>query len=229
MPLLINAAGTPLDFTATFERVTDRYWNCGHFVRGYVAGKLRRDPVHGTVLALATSEAFGDVVDIGCGRGQLALALLEAGLARSVLGLDCQGRHLEQAKHASCGLAFRTELRDLAQTHDVPKATSVLLVDVLYQLEPLVQIALLQSAARAARRRVIIRTLDPDLGIRSALTLRLERLMQGLSPHSGKHVAPMQIARLAETLVDAGFSVSSMPCSKGTPFANVLIMGRRAD
>jgi 2-polyprenyl-3-methyl-5-hydroxy-6-metoxy-1,4-benzoquinol methylase len=82
MPLLINAAGTPLDFTATFERVTDRYWNCGHFVRGYVAGKLRYDPVHGTILALATREAFGDVVDIGCGRGQLALALLEAGLAR---------------------------------------------------------------------------------------------------------------------------------------------------
>jgi hypothetical protein len=146
-----------------------------------------------------------------------------------VLGLDCQGRHLEQAKRASCGLAFRTELRDLAQTHDVPEATSVLLVDVLYQLEPLVQIALLQSAARAARRRVIIRTLDPDLGIRSTLTLRLERLMQGLSPHSGQHVAPMQIARLVETFVDAGFSVSSMPCSKGTPFANVLIMAYRAD
>ena len=58
--------------------------DCGRFVRGYVAGKLRRDPVHRDVLGLATGEAFGEVIDIGCGRGQLALALLEAGLARSV-------------------------------------------------------------------------------------------------------------------------------------------------
>ena len=203
-----DAAKPPAHFTATFQSVTQRYGDCGRFARAYVAAKLRRDPVHRDVLALATGEAFGEVVDIGCGRGQLAVALLEAGLARSVRGLDCQGRHLEQARRAARGLAFSAELRDLAKNHDVPETTSVLLVDVLYQLEPVVQIALLRAAARAAQRRVLIRTLDPDLGMRSTLTLRLERLMQRLSPHSGRHVAALPIARLVETLVDAGFSVS---------------------
>lgn len=223
-----DAAKPPAHFTATFQRVTQRYGDCGRFARAYVAAKLRRDPVHRDVLALATGETFGEVVDIGCGRGQLAVALLEAGLARSVRGLDCQGRHLEQARRAARGLAFSAELRDLAKNHDVPETTSVLLVDVLYQLEPVVQIALLRAAARAAQRRVLIRTLDPDLGMRSTLTLRLERLMQRLSPHSGRHVAALPIARLVETLVDAGFSVSRTPCWEGTPFANVLLMGCRA-
>ena len=92
------------DFAATFERVTRRYRDCGRFARGYVARKLRRDPVHQDVLALAADEAFGDVVDIGCGRGQLAVALLEAGLARSVLGLDRNAGHLRQACRAATGL-----------------------------------------------------------------------------------------------------------------------------
>jgi hypothetical protein len=65
--------------------------------------------------------------------------------------------------------------------------------------------------------------------MRSTLTLRLERLMQGLSPHSGNHVDAVPVAKLAETLADAGFAVSSAPCWQGTPFANVLLIARRAE
>jgi SAM-dependent methyltransferase len=211
----------------TFDCVAQRYRGCGRFVRRYVSAKLRRDPVHRSVLALAAGEAFGDVVDIGCGRGQLAVALLEAGLARSVLGLDCNARHLEQARRAASGLPFSAVVRDLAETQDVPAATTVLLIDVLYQLESGVQIALLRAVARAAQQYVLIRTLDPGRGVRSALTLGLERLMRPVSPHSGRHVDVLPVARLVETLADAGFAVSSAPCWEGTPFANVLIIARR--
>jgi SAM-dependent methyltransferase len=222
-------AATPLvDFAAIFERVAERYRDCGRFARGYVAAKLRRDQVHRDVLALTATEAFGDVVDIGCGRGQLAVALLEAGQARSVLGLDRNPRHLEQACRAASGLAFRARVQDLAETHEVPEATTVLLIDVLYQLEAGQQITLLRAAAQAARRCVVIRTLDPDRGVRSALTIGLERLMRLASPHSGSNVEALPVGRLTETLVGVGFAVSSAPCWEGTPFANVLIIGRRA-
>jgi SAM-dependent methyltransferase len=216
------------DFAATFERVARRYHDCGRFARGYVAAKLRRDPVHQDVLALAADEAFGDVVDIGCGRGQLAVALLEAGLARSVLGLDRNAGHLRQACRAATGLVFASTLRDLPAARDLPEATTVLLVDVLYQLEAGVQLALVRTAARAARQRILIRALDPDRGMRSALTIGLERLMRRVSPHSGKHVDVLPVARLTEILSEAGFAVSIAPCWRGTPFANVLIIGRRA-
>jgi SAM-dependent methyltransferase len=222
-----DASKAPPEFAATFKRVAQRYRGCGRFARGYVAAKLRRDPVHHDVLALAAREAFGDVVDIGCGRGQLAVALLEVGLARSVLGLDCHAGHLKQVRHAARDLAFRGTLQDLVQLQVVPEAATVMLIDVLYQLEPHVQMALLQSAARAARQRILIRTLDPDQGLRSALTLRMERLLRLVSPHSGKHVEVFPVTRLTDVLNDAGFAVSVAPCWEGTPFANVLIIGRR--
>jgi len=215
------------DFAATFERVAQRYRHCGRFARGYVAAKLRRDPVHHDLLALASNESFGDVVDIGCGRGQLAVALLEAGLARSVLGLDCHAGHLEQARRAATGLAFTAAMQDLAEAQSVPHADTVLLIDVLYQLESAAQMALLRATASAARGLILIRMLDPDRGMRSALTIGLERLMRRVSPHAGRHVDAVPVARIAATLSDAGFVVSITPCWQGTPFANVLVTARR--
>jgi 2-polyprenyl-3-methyl-5-hydroxy-6-metoxy-1,4-benzoquinol methylase len=183
--------------------------------------------VHRDVFALAANESFGDVVDIGCGRGQLAVALLEAGLARSVLGLDCHAGHLEKARRAATGLTFTTTMQDLAEVQDVLDADTVLLIDVLYQLESAAQMALLRAAARAARQRILIRTLDPDRGIRSVLAIGMERLTRRVSPHSGRHVNVLPVARITETLSDAGFDMSIAPCWRGTPFANILIMGRR--
>src|SRR5262249_37797674 len=151
----------------------------------YVAAKLSRDPVHREILTLAGAESFGDVVDIGCGRGQLGVALLEAGLARSVVGLDCHDGHLRQARAAATGLAFTAMTRDLARCQEVPTAATVLLIDVLYQLEPAVQAALLRAALRAARERIIIRAPDPGRGLRGRLTIWVEQLMRGVSPHSG--------------------------------------------
>jgi hypothetical protein len=144
------------------------------------------------------------------------------------LALDRNSRHLEQARRAARGLAFHAAVHDLAQTPRVPEAATVLLIDVLYQIEARQQTALLRAAAQAARRRIVIRTFDPDRGMRSALTLWLERLTRRLSPHSGDHVGVLPVDRLAAVLVDAGFAVSSAPCWEGTPFANVLIIGRRA-
>jgi SAM-dependent methyltransferase len=181
------------------------------------------------MLALAAGERFGDVVDIGCGRAQLGLALLEAGLARQVMGLDRHAGHLAQARRAAGELAFSATLHDLAAAPHVPEAATVLLIDVLYQLEPGEQIALLLAAARAARERILVRTLDPDRGLRSTLTTWLERLLRPISPHSGRHVAILPVARLLEALAGAGFEVSVAPCWQGTPFANVLITGRRAE
>jgi SAM-dependent methyltransferase len=214
------------DFAALLERVSRRYQKCGRFAHHYVAAKLRRDPVHREILTMAAKEAFGDVVDIGCGRGQLGMALLEAGLARSVVGLDCHGGHLRQARSASTGLAFTALVQDLELCQEVPDATTVLLIDVLYQLEPTVQMALLQAALRAARERIIIRALDPGQGLRSQLTMCVEKLVRRLSPNSGQHVAVRPISCIVRALHEAGFAATVIPCWQGTPFANVLIIGR---
>ena len=215
------------DCATLFAAVAARYAGCGPAARHYVAGKLRRDPVHRAVLTLAAREAFGDVLDLGCGRGQLGIALLLSGAARSVRGLDAGAERLAQAARAGARLAFATECRDLSGPDALPAADTVLIVDVLYQLETAAQVALLEAAARAARARVLVRTLDPDRGWRSTLTLGLERALRRISPHSGAHVNPLPVGRLAGVLRAEGFTVDSVPCWDGTPFANVLLMARR--
>jgi SAM-dependent methyltransferase len=224
--MVIDVSRPATDLAALFQRTARRYRDSGRFARNYVAAKLRRDPVNREILALAAEEALGDVVDIGCGRGQLGVALLDAGLARSVVGLDCHAGHVRQARRAAIGLAFGAVVQDLAACQEVPPATTVLLIDVLYQLEPRVQMLLLRAAVLASRQRIIIRTLDPDLGVRSSLTIWLEKLMRRVSPHSGGHVAALSVSGIVQTLNAAGFSTSVIPCWQGTPFANVLIIGR---
>ncbi len=224
----VIAIGNDTEFSALVAAATARYAGCGRLVAGYVAGKLRRDPVTRAVLAEAASGGLGEVVDLGCGRGQLGIALLLAGAARSVRGLEVAPRALAQAAQAAAGLAFRAEARDLVRDASVPAADTVLVVDVLYQLPDAAQAAVLAAAARAARRRVLIRMLDPDRGARSALTVGLEQLGRRLSPHSGAMVNPRPVAEAASALRAAGFAVAVTPCWAGTPFANVLLIARRS-
>lgn len=139
---------------AVLARAADRYRAAGRFGRHYVSAKLRRDPVYADLLALAGDAGFGDVADVGCGRGQLGVALLEAGAARSVLGLDWNPAHLRQAQRAASGLAFRAVVQDLGCDAALPAADTVVLIDVLYQLDDAAQAALLDfGGARGAALR----------------------------------------------------------------------------
>lgn len=214
---------------AVFRRVDRRYRQDTRFARFYIASKLRRDPVHADILALAARERFGDVVDVGCGRGQLGVALLEAGLASSVLGLDRDGTALEAARRAGEALGLCVRIQDLALDQTIPPAESVLLIDVLYQLRTEVQDALINQAVRVARTRVLIRTLDPGRGARSAFSLVLERLGRRIWPNAGALVSARPVASIVDQLADGGFSVDTMPCWRGTPFANVLLIARRTE
>jgi SAM-dependent methyltransferase len=139
-------------------RVAARYRGCGRFATHYVTGKLRYDPLTDPLLALGTAEELGAVADLGCGRAQFAALLLEAGLARSVVGLDASTHLLEEARHALRDLCFAGRLQDLGADPTVPQADTVLLLDLLYQLPTAAQARLLDAAARSARRQVVVRT-----------------------------------------------------------------------
>jgi predicted TPR repeat methyltransferase len=94
--------------------VSARYAGASRFARGFVGGKLRHDPATLALLRLAARRPFGDVVDLGCGRGQLGLALLAAGLAERLTGLDLDRAKLEEARRAAAGLPARFAEADLA-------------------------------------------------------------------------------------------------------------------
>ncbi len=217
------------DTAAVLRIVAGRYDSASRFTRHYVAAKLRGDPVHAAVLALGRARRLGTVLDIGCGRGQLAVALLMAGVAGPVTGLDRDAAALHAARTAAEGLPFLAVALDLAAGADrpLPPVDCALMVDVLYQLDTPAQYRLLAGAMLAAREMVVLRTLDPDRGLRSRIGVGLERLALRRWPHSGSLVNPRPVAELCAALAQGGFAAAVTPCWAGTPLANVLVVARR--
>src|SRR3974390_3438361 len=96
------------------SRTARRYNGVSRFGEAYVAAKLRLDPLYHDLLALP-GPLFGDAIDLGCGRGQLGILLLETGAARSVLAIDRQEGLLEEARLAGSGLSFGSMCHDIAE------------------------------------------------------------------------------------------------------------------
>lgn len=217
--------------TAAIERVAARYTVSSRFARGFVRGKLRGDPVVSAILALGAARPFGQVADLGCGRGQLGLLLLELGLAESVAGLDLDGRKIAHAAAAAGASEPPAQARftaaDLAASA-VPDCDTALLIDVLLLLPEAAQDALLMRAASATRERILIRAFDPDRGWRSRFGLAVERLRIALGADpAGGPVRPRPIAVLAAPLRAAGFAITVTPCWGATPLPNVLLVAER--
>lgn len=215
----------PAELPALIRTVTARYAAASRFARGYVAGKLRHDPATAAILGLAARRGFGQVVDLGCGRGQLGLALLAAGLAEGLTGLDRDAAKLAEARQAAAGLPARFTEADLT-TAPVPDCDTLLLVDVLYQLPEAAQRPLLARAMAAARRRLVLRAFDPDRGWRSRFGLAMEWLGRALRGDSAA-VRPLPLRDLIASLEAAGFAVSVSSCWGNTPLPNMLLVAER--
>ena len=220
-----DAAGRA-ELAALADAVSARYAGASRFARGFVGGKLRHDPATLALLRLAARRPFGEVVDLGCGRGQLGLALLAAGFAERLNGLDRDRAKLAEAKRAAAGLPASFEEADLTASAALPDCDTLLMVDLLYQLPEPVQRPLLAAAARAARRRVVVRAFDPDRGWRSAVGVAMEVTGRALRGDRNA-IRPLPLAAVAEPLEAAGFAVSVSPCWGNTPLPNVLLVAER--
>lgn len=218
-----NAAEGAVKRTAErFARATSRPWTYH-----YVVGKLRGDPATRAVLDLAP---LGHVLDLGCGRGQLAVALLESGAASSVCGVDWDAEKVDLAGRAAEGLAARFEQGDV-RDGALEAADTVLLVDVLHYFDRDSQDVLLKRASELLRPggRLVVRDATLGLGWRSTLTLAVERIATGIRLNRGERVVLRDVAReLVPALEGGGMTCAVTPCSDGTPFGNVLLVATKA-
>jgi len=203
---------TPLG--AAIGRASRRYPT--HGARVHARAKLASDPV---ARALTRLGSLGDVVDVGCGAGHMALLLLENGQAASVRGFDPDRARIALAREAARGLSAQFEVGD-ARAQTIPPCDTVLLVDVLHYVDADAQRAILERAAQTARTRVVVRDIDPTRGVRSAFTRAAELLRN--APHTRR------TTDLAGILAHAGLEVRVMRCDEGTPFANALLVATRA-
>ena len=224
-------------FQFLIEAVAWRYRSCGRFVIGFVRGKLKHDPIYRELLNLPVWNQPGLIVDLGCGRGILLAALNSArslGLLEG--GKSCKpallGVELNEKAAALAGTALGTEASithaDI-RTVPIPPCRLALLIDVLYQLKPAEQEDVLQKAILALEPGgiLLLREADAGAGWRYAITwlaegtLRLTR--RNATPR--RHYRKSQEWR--EKLEGFGLTLESRSLSAGTPFANVLFIGRK--
>jgi SAM-dependent methyltransferase len=215
------AASSPdAQFAAAVERTRARYENAKPGHRYYVAGKLAFDPVF---KLLGELPALGRVLDLGCGRGQLALLLLELRHATHVTGLDSDADKIDVARAAGPEALFR--VADVACA-ELPPADTILLIDVLHYLPVTEQDALLLAAVRALEPggRLLVRELDGDPSARGAVTRFFEWCARKIRLNRGRATAYRPASAVTELLERAGLACRVQGASERTPFANVLIV-----
>lgn len=214
-----QAAVDPFELAAARTRA--RYEAEVRGDRFYVSGKLAFDPVCRLVTELGGS--LGRVVDLGCGRGQLSLLLLDAGLAKSVSGFDSDARKIEVARRAGPEASFA--VADLAALELEP-ADTILLIDVLHYLSLAEQDALLDAAAAALAPggRLLVRELNAVPSLRSALTRAAEWVAKKTKVNRGRTRQYRPASELLARLERAGLACQVQGASERTPFANVLIV-----
>ncbi len=213
-----------LQAKTVFDQVGDRYVGAGRFAAGYVRGKLRGDPIYRALVDLVPEGS--SVADLGCGDGHAAILLALRGC--TVRAYDWDERKLERARAAALGLSVRIERADVRQAAIDP-CDVALLLDVLHYFPAPEQDAVLGRAAAALRPggTLLVRDIDAARGWRSLLTRIEERVVTLVRFHRAARLTFRPAQDLAAVLERAGLSVEVRPMWQGTPFANVLIAGRR--
>lgn len=216
-----RVAAPPDALDAALSRTRERYVRAPRAHRYYVGGKLAFDPVCKLVADLPGS--FGRVLDLGCGRGQLSLLLLELGRARSVAGVDSDADKIEVARAAGPECDFR--VADLTPS-DVTPADTVLFMDVLHYLPLPEQDALLRAAVRALAPggRLLVRELDADPSAKSNVTRFFEWIARKTGLNRGRATAYRPAREVTTLLSSLGLRCEVQGASERTPFANVLIV-----
>jgi len=197
----------------------------------YVRTKLLGDPVAKMIAGVEGDApgALGEVLDIGTGRGQLPILLLELGRATRARGVDWDEAKVEAGNEAAEGLPVELVQGD-ARTAAWDAADTVLLVDLLHYFTIDEQDAILARAAAAVRPggRILVREADTERGLRSAVTLLEERVFTALRWNRGERVRFRPAREIVERLSLQGLRCEVRPAWGRTPFANVLVIGRRA-
>jgi SAM-dependent methyltransferase len=214
---------TAADYAGAIARTVRRYGSAPRGDRFYVSFKLRLDPV---LRELTRLGPFGSVLDAGCGRGQLGICLIEAGLVSQLVGFDYDARKVALASAAAPEAQFVTAD---AESFAFSQVDTVLLVDVLHYLEPEAQDALLLRAvsALAVGGRILVREVGGKRPGGSWLTRSLEHLGAKLGINRARTLSFRPLEELTRVLERLGLECQTADASQGTPLSNSLIVATR--
>lgn len=220
------------------------YRGSGHFAWRFARGKLRLDPVFAGLLEHGLVPSNARLLDLGCGQGLLAAWLAAARSAwsrgewpahwpvppelRSFHGIEWMPRDVARARRALADAQITCA--DISESA-YGEADVIAIIDVLHYLDRNRQERVL-TAVRAALGPggvVLLRVGDAAAGIRFRLSRWVDSIVISFRGLGWRRLHCRPVQEWECTLQQLGFETETWPMSQGTPFANVLLVGRVPD
>jgi SAM-dependent methyltransferase len=212
----------------------------GLFAYIFARGKLIGDPVYGAILERGLLLGRQRILDLGCGQALLAAWLRAAVRLQdcgrwpewwpavprpvSIRGIEMMTRDVERARRA-LGPDGHIEIGDIREI-EFGKADAVVLLDVLHYLGPQAQRDVLKRARQSLPEGglLLLRVGDAAGGLRYRYTLWVDTVMMRVRGHARTAPQGRTVAEWRSLLRESGFDSEALPMSRGTPFANVLLI-----
>ena len=232
-----------LAFTGLVAAAAERYRPAGIGAYHFARGKLGGDPVFAAILRQGLIPDNARLVDLGCGQGVL-LALLAAAQDPGVSikwpqGLPPLPRHTDargfdlradaiEAARIALGHFADVAVGDACDA-SLPECDVVTILDMLHYIDYAAQRRLLERvfAAIVPGGRLILRAGDKSQGFRFWFTLFGDWLVTLKRGHLQRRFWCRTGDEWRELLQQVGFETAMQSMCEGTPFANVLLVGRR--
>jgi SAM-dependent methyltransferase len=227
---------------ALIEAASEPYRRAGRFAWHFARGKLGGDPAFAAILREGLLTDSTQIVDLGCGQGLLAAWLLAAAAAQRagrwppdwplppapahLTGVDVNESEVARARTAlgAAGEFLHGDIRHV----DYGPVDAIVILDVLHFTDYAAQEAVLRRArdALGARGVLLLRVADAAGGLRFVLGTLVDRLVALARRGRLLKLFYRPVREWQALLTHLGFRTQALPMSTGTPFANVLLVGR---
>jgi len=227
---------------ALIEAASAPYRSVGRFAWHFARGKLRGDPAFAAILRDGLLTGSTCVLDLGCGQGLLAAWLAAAAASQRagrwprdwppppalahLTGVDLNAREVARAR-AALGAACRFVHADIRHV-DYGSVDAIVILDVLHFTDYATQEAVLRRARAAlgARGVLLLRVADAEGGLGFLMSTLVDRLVALARRGRLLRLCSRPVREWRALLAGLGFEIEALPMSAGTPFANVLLVGR---
>lgn len=234
-------SGDP-SIAALADAASAPYRAAGLFAWHFARGKLARDPAFAAILTRGLLTDASRILDLGCGQALLAAWLLAAHTAQlegrwprdwpqapapaRLTGIDINPHEVARARSA-LGEHVHIVQGDIRHV-DYGTADAIVILDVLHYIDYAAQEAVLTRAraALAPRGALLLRIGDAEGGAGFALSTLVDRVVALARLRRPPRLSCRPAREWRSLLTLLGFATEALQLSDGTPFANVLLVGR---
>jgi SAM-dependent methyltransferase len=227
---------------ALLDAASAPYRRAGRFAWHFARGKLRHDPVFRHLIEEGLIRPEARVLDIGCGQGLLASLLTSAAAmndrgqwppgwapaprARELTGIELMPRDVARAQ-AALGDRATFVCADMRHA-EFPACDVVVILDVLHYIDIPAQNDVLARVRRALAPggKLLLRVGDASARGGFLTSQWVDSLVVFVRGHRAVPQFGRPLAHWVAQLRDLGLEVDSKPMSRGTPFANVLLLAQ---